>query len=1552
MNLNAFLDSAAPNPRRTNPSLQPFADKQRAPSEGQYFLKNQVIYRQINGKSMPKLALPGAPIHFPDHYTPEQIAAERPSRIVDTRDKRTRFEKMSSLIQMRDLVLKIMDLQEENADEDLKDPNNPPWAIQQTRLREIYSQFVRTHGALHTIAYRNSGHFNKNMVETQSPYYPNLEVLKKDPDISRLAAAVEVVHPLTGEIKPGPAFAKRWLKPYSPISSVKTLEQALDVALEKSRKIDFRRITALLEGDQAADNNDRQAFWMDQAHQKGLIFLNPESKEWIHRDEYLQGDIYAKLERAKRANAIAKHVSYQGNIDALQDCIPKPVTAESIPVELGMHWIPPALIQSFAQEELGLEDVRVSHIPRKNKWFVSAKIKNYDAATRIYGTHFNSSLELLKEILGQAHIEDTSPKNRPITNPDQDTASSENVLCEEKRDRIQKRFAEWVWENPKRRHDMEARFNRMFNARVQRAYQGKTLNLPGVSVFSPALRWNQMEGIVRNIESGDTGHFQPPGAGKTDLAVTLIHELKRRQFVNKPALICPNAQIVRQFETAHMMRYPRDNILVIDEVFDYEGQKLAGKEKLKRLADIISRGNYDAIYMTQSVFDSYNTRPDIALQRMLNDLGAMIKQRSTPIHSARVYVQDQIKDLHEQILDHIGVDKNNPQNQGWLKRFHSDDVPLDAKNAFWQEKVTPRIDPDTAYWEDIGIDWVGIDESHAYKNLEIHSDHLYMGMEGSSRARSLLDKVTHLRATYPDRAHHISMMTATPLTNNPLYEVYTILRLLDPEALKIADIQCFDSFLAMSGRKERAVVLSPNGADYRTAEHYSRFKNIDLWRRTFSYRGHIIQEKDLGLPKPEIEYDSIVVEPSERLEILMEWFKERYDAVASGGSLLADVNDNPLNIITDGRMAAITPKLVWHRYLSAQRDIHGDSFVEPEFDEESEYTKIDAAADFHAQMYHRHKNTHLESPGGQQDPVPGILQLNFCDIGVPKTDGTYSVYDDLKEKLIARGVPAAEIKFIHDFENPALKASLERECNTGKVSILICSSEKAARGLNIHRRAGVVVNSSVPWTDDWITQRNGRMDRSGALIDTGQIRHMITRGSHDEFSWQTLQLKAEEIYHFMSGQPVDYGAEPKQQIHYYATYRSQAARDERLFTLVELEQNVLRLKQMQEAENAQKQSAAIQCADMQEKLNQLTKDLSFRELLQQQSLSPTAPLLVLNGEEIDDTDIAQEAMAKHLRDLKAEIRKKGSHEGTIGKIMGADLSVKARLIATPESEPEGQKKNYVFELFIGNCPIPITLTEDDIKARLVIMPTEAELTTTFNKAEDMMPRRGLVIGKEWASKIIQGNKIWELRKQGTNIRERFAIIAQGTKTIIGTVELIDCLGPLSPSEMIGNIEKMGQTLEETERDISDGYVHAWVLSNPIAFKHPVPYHHPSGAQSWVNLSEQFSDAHAEVKTDMQAEISPIINTSQSPERERYKVRAKISEKLFSPLRHLDDTIVNLRQSIKQTKAKISTAKHIINGRFEYADELHEARQAYEEMKLALQTPHPYQPTQEANHFTI
>ena len=864
----------------------------------------------------------------------------------------------------------------------------------------------------------------------------NALAFRRDPDYP-LLLSLEHYDEETGTARKAALFTQRTLKRVAAPDTADEPTTALAASMQWRGAVDPAFMAKLL----SAPEDAVTAALADAGH----IFLDPADEAWKTADEYLSGNVKVKLSQARMGGH-----AYQRNVEALERVQPEDLPPASIEVRLGAVWIPAADVEAFLHGALEIKDCKVGYSPEAGAWSVQYSewaVRQSVKATQEYGTSRMNAVEL---VLCALNVQTPTVKDPGSDGKSYVVNSTETLAAREKLGLLKDRFAEWAFEDMARRDRLCALYNELFNATRARKFDGSHLVLPGFSQCFK-LHPQQPNAVWRIVQTGNTGLFHTVGAGKTAVCVIAGMELRRLGFASKPCHVVPN-HMLQQYTAEFVRLYPQASVLMASKE-DLEG------DRRRELISRIATGDWDAVVITHASFERIKTSPQFTegyIKEVIHDIELAARAAASDNGSNRIVRQ---------------LEKMKKNWEARLEKLSAQDKKDDLLT-----------------WEQLGIDWLFIDEAHLFKNLFRFSKMRVAGlpMASSERAFDLYIKTRYTMQLHGNRQRGVVFATATPVANT-MAEIQTMQRYLQPQRLEELGLQQFDAWAATFGESVTALEIAPDGSGYRMHTRFARFINVPELMAVFGEVADIRTAEMLDLPVPRLRGGKprIVACPaSPSLKAFVQTLVRRAEAVRNGD--VKPNEDNMLAITTDGRKAALDFRLV--APLAC-------------FDENA---KVAACVrEVHA-IWQR--TTDFRG-----------AQLVFCDLSSPKGGKSFSVYDDLRDRLIGAGIPEMEIAFIHGAETDVQKATLFKAVREGRVRVLLGSTAKMGVGTNVQTRLTALHHLDAPWRPCDVEQREGRILRQGNECEEVEVFRYVTEGSFDSYMWQTLETKARFIAQVMKG---------------------------------------------------------------------------------------------------------------------------------------------------------------------------------------------------------------------------------------------------------------------------------------------------------------------------------------------------------------------------------------------------------------------------------------------------
>lgn len=916
-------------------------------------------------------------------------------------------------------------------------------------------------------------------------------LLTKDPTMA-VILSLDTYDETTKTSTPAAIFSKRQARHRTIAERASRPEDAMAVVLEQRGTLDVDALADVM-GTSPETARERLLAARSKDPETGeeypLVFEPHDRGNLVPAAEYLSGNVREKLEEAQ---ALAGNDSrFEINVKHLEDVLPEEISPGEIDAPMGAAWLGRGPIQAFLRDKLNTDSVKVG-FQGGSLWRVEAPdvVKNGQAARKVWGTPDFNAVKLAEAILTNGRIRVTYRGDDGKTYLDEDATAAAQTKAEEMREE----FQDWLWATQERTEQVKKRYNDLHNNLALRSYDGQRRTMPGLAEwFKPHA--HQHSAVARMVSEPAVLLAHEVGAGKTAEMAMGVMELRRLGLVNKAAVVVPN-HMLNQFRDEFAELYPES--ASNGRILAASSDDLQGRKRREFIARVAT-GDYDAVILTQNAFESIPMRPEVQLE----------------------YIQRE----KEQLEEALKRQKQEDQEGSPGKRSDSRMVK-EIRNRLkkLEAKITAKVEAqkDTAglYFEDTGIDYVVVDEAHHYKNLTTNSTLPGAAIEGSNRASDLDMKLEYLRKTTKS-GRVVTFATATPISNS-ITEVHTMLRYLRPDLLEKAKIRNFDDFASTYGKVVNGTELAADGSGFREVSRFAAFRNMPELLRIWRTVADVKNADDLAeyLDTPDVAGGKAVTVSVEATDGLLEYMDRiaaRARAVKAGQ--VEPTVDNMLKINSDGRKVSLDPRMVG-------------------IDEQG--AKLPAAADNIARIYTDTKDAVYPTSKNNPTPheTPGGLQIVFLDMGTPvdpgkakkkkgKAEGPadmeelgqskFPAYQELKELLIERGVPAEKIRFIHEAKNDVEKSRLFADARNGKIAVLLGSTTKMGVGTNVQLRATALHHLDCPWRPADLEQRNGRIIRQGNFNPEVAIFQYVTEGSFDGFSWQTVARKAKFIRQLMKG---------------------------------------------------------------------------------------------------------------------------------------------------------------------------------------------------------------------------------------------------------------------------------------------------------------------------------------------------------------------------------------------------------------------------------------------------
>lgn len=997
-------------------------------------------------------------------------------------------------------------------------------------------------------------------------------------------------------------FTRRTIRQDATITHVDTASEALAVSLGDRACVDLGYMSALLGPAKNVDSIIQEL--------RGVIFRDPTAGAdplvgWQTADEYLSGNVRVKLATAL-AYTKTEPGRYDANVEALRAAQPKELEAHEIGVRLGVTWIPTSDYQQFIFELLDTpwyfqRQISVTYAAVNCTWNVSGKSadsRDNIKASTTFGTNRINAYELIETSLNLRNVQifDVIDEKRVLNH-------RATILAQQKQEAVRQAFRDWIWKDPDRRTRLVSYYNEHFNDSRPRVFDGSHIKFVGMNP-EINLRKHQVDAVARILYGGNTLLAHVVGAGKTWEMAAAAMEGKRLGLCRKSLLVVPS-HLTEQWGAEFLQLYPAANILVATKK-DFE------TANRKKFCARIATGDFDAVIIGHSQFE----RVPISLERQQIQLERQISEIELGINDAKAESGERYT------IKQMEYTRKNLEEK--LKKL----TATEGKD----EVVT---------FEELGTDRLFVDEAHYYKNLFLYTK--MRNVAGISQTEAAKSSDLYMKCLYMDEitgSRGVIFATGTPISNS-MTELYTMMRYLQNEMLRRKGWTFFDAWAAQFGETVTAIELAPEGTGYRQKTRFARFYNLpelmNYWKDVTD-----VQTADmLNLPVPKANYHNVVVQPTPLQRELVRDLGYRAERVRRG-EVEPNV-DNMLKITNDGRNLALD-----------QRQIN---VLNPD-DSES---KVNACVVDILRIW------------TDTTPAQGA-QLIFCDLSTPKprvkstsiinSDGTtyvpeFSVYHDIRDKLIGHGVPAEEIAFIHDANTDNQKAELFAKVRSGDVRILLGSTAKMGAGTNVQTRLAALHHLDVPWRPSDIEQREGRILRQGNQFEEVDIYRYVTEATFDAYSWQLIETKQKFIGQIMTSKSPARSCEDVDTTALsYAEVKALAAGNPKIKERMDLEVEVTKLTMLRS--NFQNEHYRLE----DQLLTQLPGKIA---LLEQKILSQHTDIKTATDNQLQDDVFCMEV---------------GNKNYTQKDVAGEALIAMARTVAGVAPVPAGKYRGFALEVLI------------------------------------------------------------------------------------------------------------------------------------------------------------------------------------------------------------------------------------------------------------------------------
>ena len=887
----------------------------------------------------------------------------------------------------------------------------------------------------------------------------NSRLFKVDGD-SALLFACENVSEDEETVTKADIFTKRTIRPYTAVTNTDDCFEALQISKNERGCVDISYIEELTKKDY-----DTVVSELGNAIFRNPVFVNSEDKYsgFETAEEYLSGRVVDKLQTAKRMKATTPDlIDYDKNISALKEVQPTPIKASDIAVRIGTSWVDKELYKEFFCELIGIpyyyrDGIELFYNKHDSSWRVDrsrySRAFNSMNITQVYGTSRANAYRLFEDCLNQRSTQIYDTVLDEDGREKRVLNQSETVAAREKQNKIKEAFKDWVFRDPQRRDELEATYNRLFNQIRLPKYDGSYLRFPEMN---PAieLRPHQKDAVHRIITSGNTLLHHVVGSGKTFTICAAAMKLRQYGLAKKPMIAVPN-HLVQQWANSFRQLYPTAKLLIANK-------EDLDKEHREQFVSKVAMGDWDAVIIAQSSFAKINISPERQIAKIREEIAAI--ERSI-----------------EMRWEESGSPSGSVKNLERIKK---------GREAQLKKLLDESKKDNVLLFEKLGVDYLFVDEADAYKNLFLYTK--MNNVAGISNAASARASDLQLKIEYINELHGgdkgVVFATGTPISNS-MTEMYTMQTYLQKQTLEQLGITYFDAWAADFGETITALELAPSGKGYRARTRFAKFTNLP--ELLTLYHSFADVKTDVKLDVPDADRRVVTLKPSDTVIELTEEIAKRADNIYGGG--IDPRIDNMLKVTGDGKKLALDPRCI-------------DSTLQDEGT-----SKLNACAD---NVFEEWSNS---------ADIKGT-QLVFCDLSTPKKPYSeyeygkdFDAYNDLKYKLVERGIPESEIAFIHDANTDKAKQDLFDKVTAGTIRVLIGSTEKCGAGTNVQKRLVALHHLDAPYRPRDLIQRNGRGIRQGNMNKSIRIYTYATERTFDSYSYQILENKQRFISQIEKG---------------------------------------------------------------------------------------------------------------------------------------------------------------------------------------------------------------------------------------------------------------------------------------------------------------------------------------------------------------------------------------------------------------------------------------------------
>lgn len=885
----------------------------------------------------------------------------------------------------------------------------------------------------------------------------NKKFFKEDPDYSRMRA-LEIYDEDTKKWNKSDLLKNRVFSPVKTVDKIENPKEAMGYVLAQQGELDLERIAELTGSDVEKVRADLIG--------RGAIFEDING-ELITEDEYLSGRVVEKLKAAEKA--AEKDPKFKKNVDALKAVQPKRIPFVDIETKLGANFVPAEVYEKFINE---LFDVRLNmelkylSAGERGKWIIKSedkyKLRGNAKNTSKYGTNRLSGFEIIDKIMNNSPlvIYDTDMSGKRVFNPDA------TLAVQGKAQDIKDAWKAFSANDKQVRDIIEEEFNNKLNTTTRRIFNGDHLTLPGKADIVDGREYHhrpyQKNAIWRGIQNLFNLFDHPVGSGKTGTLTSMVMERIRLGLSNK-AIYVTKKGLVQQVYRESQALYPQAKIYM-PEPNDFKAENRPAFLNRTKTHD------WDMVIMSYENFKNLSLSPEIEVNFMEMQLSELEMALRVEVESATESYGRRKKSHSQKELE--------KKIQRLAEKLRERKAKIDKQ----RKKTKNQIE----YFDQLGFDYLVVDEAHNFKNLYAPTSRNRVKGIGTSESQRAFDMSMKLWWLAQKEGMGATFATGTPVSN-ALTEFFIMQRYLQRQSLKDVDAYSLDAWLDMFAEEQSRLEIAPTGKGMQMTNRVSKLVNLPELMKIYSEIADIVTkeevQKHMDLPKIKGgKVENIEVPASEAQLALYNSLADRMELIKSGK--VEATEDNPLVVTSDGRMASMDMRL-----LDPKAEDYADN-------------KVNTAVEYIADIW---KETKKEK----------LTQVVFMDQGVPG-GARIDLYNDMKNKLVKKGVPVKQIAFSHDAKNDKQLELLYKKVNNGDIRILIGSTGKLSEGVNIQKRLYALHHMNPTYKPAELEQREGRIIRYGNTNKEIRILRYITKGQgdvagFDAYMYQLLENKIRGI---------------------------------------------------------------------------------------------------------------------------------------------------------------------------------------------------------------------------------------------------------------------------------------------------------------------------------------------------------------------------------------------------------------------------------------------------------